>query len=128
MRCRVVAMATEAVLDPTLPISVADIEPQHAITDEPPYKLFSLIPNTPPVAFSPKTEVAIGRDKSACVLAFPESPHLSRVHCRIYTLGRDVFVHDHSSNGTFVNGKLMGKGCQRVLHDGDIIAALNPKQ
>jgi serine/threonine protein kinase len=79
------------------------------------------------VAFTPAKEVTIGRDASSCVLSFPEVAVLSRRHCRVFSLGRDVFVHDLSSNGTFLNGKLVGKDNKKVIRTGDVVAVVNPK-
>jgi len=39
--------------------------------------------------------------------------------------GFDVYIADHSSNGTFVNGELVGKGNKRAIVDGDTIAMTN---
>jgi serine/threonine protein kinase len=79
------------------------------------------------VTFTAATEVTIGRDNTTCTVSFPEVAVLSRRHCRVFTLGRDVFVHDHSSNGTFLNGKAIGKDNKKVLRTGDVIAVVNPK-
>ena len=116
-------------LPPTLEVnhSVSGGQPEGIV-----YRLESLHPDEEErkkrsIAFSPATDVAVGRDKVNCQLAFTDCPILSRVHCRIFSMGRDVFVHDFSSNGTHVNNKLMGKGNKKVLRAGDVITVVNPK-
>ena len=79
------------------------------------------------VSFTGSTDVTIGRDGGCCTLSFPEVAVLSRRHCRVFTLGRDVFVHDFSSNGTYLNGKVVGKDNKRVMRTGDVLAVVNPK-
>ena len=78
------------------------------------------------IHFNGSSEVAFGRDASHCQMTFPECGVLSRVHCKVFSLGRDVFLNDISSNGTFLNGKLLGKGKQKVLRSGDTICLVNP--
>jgi serine/threonine protein kinase len=76
--------------------------------------------------FTPMTDVSIGRDQSTCKLSFPECMLISRIHCKIFSLGRDVFVEDLSSNGTFINGKCVGKNNRKAIRNGDIISVMNP--
>lgn len=83
-------------------------------------------PEAARVTFTPATDVLIGREPT-CQLSFPDCQQISRLHCKIFSMGRDVFVMDTSSNGTYVNGALVGKGNRRLVRDGDLIAAINPK-
>ncbi|KAJ2400624.1 serine/threonine protein kinase [Coemansia sp. RSA 2559] len=82
----------------------------------------------------------IGRHKSCDVRI--QNPHISNRHCLIYRVeaecpsssssGRDgrrsgaangsrVYLEDTSTNGTYVNGKRVGKSNSIELHDGDEI-------
>lgn len=45
---------------------------------------------------------------------------ISRKHCDIYYLNRNLMLRDHSSNGTYVNGKLLLNG-EHVLTSGDVL-------
>jgi hypothetical protein len=96
------------------------------------YNLISLHPD--PVerkirslSFDPSTEVQIGRDKTVCQLHFEACVVLSRIHCGIYSIGRDVILHDQSINGTYINGIAIGKGNKQVLRAGDTVALLPPR-
>ena len=121
-------------LPPTLlPATLEDGESQtaHAIAAAAPptvvYALDCLEGKDRSATFTPMSDVSIGRDQSACQLFYPECGVISRVHCKIFSMGRDVFVHDLSSNGTFVNGKLVGKGNRKAIRRGDIISVMNPQ-
>ena len=50
------------------------------------------------------------------------SHRISRRHCDIARSGRHYFLTDHSSNGTFINGKQVPKGEPVLLRKGDRIA------
>eukprot|EP00388_Colpodella_angusta_P029984 GDKK01018239.1.p2 GENE.GDKK01018239.1~~GDKK01018239.1.p2 ORF type:complete len:137 (+),score=7.19 GDKK01018239.1:84-494(+) len=78
-------------------------------------------------SFDPSKDVSIGRDVDTCQIAFPDFATVSRVHCTIFSLGQDVFVTDVSSNGTFVNNKLVGKGNRRMLRKGDVLCVVPPQ-
>ena len=62
------------------------------------------------------------------------APHLhppavrSGEHCRISRSDedRDVYLYDLSSNGTYVNGVLVGKDSRKLLGHGDTITLLDP--
>lgn len=55
--------------------------------------------------------------------AIPDPSHrISRRHCDIARSGRHYFLTDHSSNGTFINGKQVPKGEPVLLRKGDRIA------
>ncbi|XP_060605794.1 serine/threonine-protein kinase Chk2-like [Ruditapes philippinarum] len=61
-----------------------------------------------------------GAKKHQCFQAY------SKVHFKISrqltTTGVHVFLEDMSSNGTFVNGEKVGKGCKQVINNNDEIA------
>ncbi|CUG06578.1 protein kinase, putative [Bodo saltans] len=78
--------------------------------------------------FNQKTDLTIGRDAHSCSLVFPDAATLSRVHCKFFCLGREVFLTDVSSNGTFLNGKVVGKNNQRALRTNDLVSLINPQQ
>ncbi|XP_023327885.1 serine/threonine-protein kinase Chk2 [Eurytemora carolleeae] len=54
---------------------------------------------------------------------------VSKVQCEIIKSGTEVFVRDHSSNGTWLNGKKIGKNNMRPLeHDSELcFSAVNKK-
>jgi hypothetical protein len=55
--------------------------------------------------------------------AIPDPSHrVSRRHCDIARSGRHFFLTDHSSNGTFINGRQVPKGEPVLLRKGDRIA------
>jgi serine/threonine protein kinase len=91
------------------------------------YQLVHTTTPTKSISFSAAIEVIVGRDPATCAISFPDVAVLSRQHCRVFTMGRDAFLHDNSSNGTFLNGKLIGKDNKHLLRNGDIIAVVNPK-
>ena len=51
-------------------------------------------------------------------------------HCKIISSSSDeersVFLYDLSSNGTYVNGKLVGKDSRLPLKGGDTVTLLDP--
>lgn len=56
--------------------------------------------------------------------------HISKIHFIITreiigTLGYVVFITDTSSNGTFLNGDKIGKGCRWILSNNDKIAVVS---
>eukprot|EP00698_Gefionella_okellyi_P019394 TRINITY_DN5941_c0_g1_i1.p2 TRINITY_DN5941_c0_g1~~TRINITY_DN5941_c0_g1_i1.p2 ORF type:complete len:318 (-),score=45.29 TRINITY_DN5941_c0_g1_i1:2245-3198(-) len=70
------------------------------------------------------TSIVVGRASSCSSLTrFPDSKHLSARHC-VFEVSEDgvVVVVDHSSNGTFVNGDLVGSGRTKHLSPGDEIS------
>lgn len=69
--------------------------------------------------------VRIGRD-GACSDVVLTSSAVSRLHCVLSVLGDEVFVHDHSFNGTFINGRRVGRGRCSILRPRDTISFLNP--
>ncbi|EPY32090.1 serine/threonine-protein kinase Chk2 [Strigomonas culicis] len=68
----------------------------------------------------------VGRD-AGCSDALLSGPGISRLHCILSVMGkREVCVHDKSSNGTFINGKKVGRGRCSMLGDGDVLSFVNP--
>jgi serine/threonine protein kinase len=78
-------------------------------------------------SFNQTTDLTIGRDPHTCTLVIPDAATLSRVHCKFFCLGREVFLTDVSSNGTFLNGKVVGKNNQRALRTNDLVSLMNPQ-
>lgn len=63
-------------------------------------------------------EIFIGRSAS-CHVCFPKDLAIvSRVHARVFRDGNRFILMDQSTNGTFVNGKLIKEA---ILRDGDIL-------
>ena len=90
------------------------------------FTLQSLDVRTASHSFDPSKDLSIGRAPETCQISFPECALVSRVHCTIFSLGQDVFVTDVSSNGTFVNNKVVGKGNRRMLRAGDVLCVVGP--
>ncbi|KAG5492991.1 hypothetical protein JKF63_01572 [Porcisia hertigi] len=67
----------------------------------------------------------VGRDPSCCDLVLSSSA-VSRLHCVLFVLGDDVFVHDKSFNGTFINGRRAQHGHFGALYPRDKLSFLNP--
>lgn len=56
--------------------------------------------------------------------------HISKIHFTITreiieTVGYVVFITDTSSNGTFLNGEKIGKGCRWILSNNDKISVVS---
>lgn len=78
-------------------------------------------------SFDPSAQLIVGRDANACNVVFgPECGMVSRVHCKLYSLGRDVLVQDWSSNGTYINSRPLGKSCTRRIQSGDTLCLIAP--
>lgn len=77
----------------------------------------------------------MGRKKSVCheLCLFSNVNAISNIHCRLY-LELDenqmyaVYLEDHSSNGTFLNGKKLGKGNKAKVRNEDVISLLPGKK
>ncbi|KAK7195770.1 protein kinase [Novymonas esmeraldas] len=67
----------------------------------------------------------IGRDPGCCDVVVPVNA-VSRLHCVLSVLGDEVFVHDNSFNGTYINGRRVGRGRCSLLHPHDTLSFLNP--
>eukprot|EP01113_Clastostelium_recurvatum_P019686 TRINITY_DN2323_c1_g2_i2.p1 TRINITY_DN2323_c1_g2~~TRINITY_DN2323_c1_g2_i2.p1 ORF type:complete len:544 (+),score=139.32 TRINITY_DN2323_c1_g2_i2:49-1632(+) len=96
-------------------------------------RLVSLNPVYPNIDLY-EDEVILGRSGSTCKMTY-EDPTISGRHCRIYRdptpitskTGNVVFVVDMSTNGTFINGELLGRGKKLLLQNG-VDVALTPKK
>lgn len=105
------------------------------VSDSPPQPLFSSSSpgNEAHAAGSPASVsfrlegVRFGRDPSCCDIIIP-SAGISRLHTVLSVVGEDVCVHDKSHNGTFINGRLVGRGRCAILRDGGIVSFVNPIQ
>ncbi|KAK0213372.1 kinase-like domain-containing protein [Desarmillaria ectypa] len=67
------------------------------------------------------TLIRIGRHPQANDFVLP-GQRISNQHCEILWEDKSVVLEDMSSNGTWINGELVGKGKRKLLHDGDQIA------
>jgi serine/threonine protein kinase len=101
-------------------------------THSPRVLLFELVPlsGSPSSALSGSLKfgvegLRIGRDPSCSDLVL-NSAAVSRLHCVLSVLGGEVFVHDNSFNGTFINGRRVGRGRCSMLHPRDTISFMNP--
>ncbi|KAJ3100096.1 Checkpoint kinase 2 [Physocladia obscura] len=63
--------------------------------------------------------ITIGRGPECNVVV--ENAGVSGVQCKVYWDGEKAILEDFSSNGTFVNKKIVGRGKQKILEDGDVI-------
>jgi hypothetical protein len=52
---------------------------------------------------------------------------VSREHCRIVRTASEVYLEDHSSNGTYVNFEKIGKDNKRILKNHDQISLVVPE-
>ena len=72
--------------------------------------------------------MTIGRSEK-CTVPFKANAHLSGTHC---TIQRDTavgltFITDNSTNGTFLNGVMLGKANKSILKPMDEVALLHTK-
>ena len=113
------------------------------VTQSPPVRVpESRIPNPPPPpvgagSAAPATAVAggqasqketllIGRDP-ACDIALPYQ-NVSRIHARFIRRGGRFYIEDNNStNGTFVNGTRIYRGCEIAAKDDVYIASIRLK-
>ncbi|KAG7442596.1 kinase-like protein [Guyanagaster necrorhizus] len=65
--------------------------------------------------------ITIGRHPQKNHFVLP-GQRISNQHCEILWEDKSVVVKDMSSNGTWINEQLLGKGKSQLLHDGDLIA------
>mmetsp|Transcript_162405 Transcript_162405/g.311786 ORF Transcript_162405/g.311786 Transcript_162405/m.311786 type:complete len:591 (+) Transcript_162405:19-1791(+) len=65
-------------------------------------------------------EHTLGRSEGCHIVVKDE--RISCIHCRLFVDNGKAFLEDFSSNGTFVNERVVGKCVRRQLHDGDCIA------
>eukprot|EP01129_Flabellula_baltica_P004426 TRINITY_DN1534_c0_g2_i4.p1 TRINITY_DN1534_c0_g2~~TRINITY_DN1534_c0_g2_i4.p1 ORF type:complete len:426 (-),score=88.78 TRINITY_DN1534_c0_g2_i4:13-1290(-) len=69
-----------------------------------------------------KDETSLGRSSASDFKIAHGS--ISGCHCKIVRSGSNFYVFDTSSNGTYVNDHIIGKGLRRPLTDGSIIHLL----
>jgi hypothetical protein len=70
------------------------------------------------------TEVSIGRRES-CQVQYSDIT-VSAKHCTLFYEAQSWWLEDLSSNGTYVNNTLVGKGKHVRIADGDTISLLKP--
>lgn len=93
---------TTAIEDINLPIEKSDMAGQEEIWGE-----LDLLIRDKEISSTKISdeEIIIGRDPTHSTLIISE-PTVSKVHCRIYFKGNNVYIKDNdSTNGTFINGK-----------------------
>ncbi|KAK0240914.1 kinase-like domain-containing protein [Armillaria nabsnona] len=71
------------------------------------------------------TLITIGRHPQTNHFVLP-GQRISNNHCEILWEDKSAVLTDLSSNGTWINGELVGKGNKRILHDGNQIAFGSP--
>lgn len=63
------------------------------------------------------------KDSAADIQVFTADPSMSRNHIRLIRRRHNISVMDNESNtGTFVNGRLLARGEQVHLRDGDVLS------
>eukprot|EP01006_Ploeotia_vitrea_P035809 TRINITY_DN65938_c7_g4_i1.p1 TRINITY_DN65938_c7_g4~~TRINITY_DN65938_c7_g4_i1.p1 ORF type:complete len:704 (+),score=104.16 TRINITY_DN65938_c7_g4_i1:34-2145(+) len=86
--------------------------------------LVSVVPKFKEVCFGPAQSIVFGRNKDSSVVF--QDARISGKHCKMYFEGVNVYAHDFSSNGTFVNGTKLGQGKRAELKPGDEISLALP--
>eukprot|EP00668_Euglena_longa_P012090 GGOE01014517.1.p1 GENE.GGOE01014517.1~~GGOE01014517.1.p1 ORF type:complete len:625 (+),score=224.43 GGOE01014517.1:27-1901(+) len=76
------------------------------------------------IDLSGQVNVSIGRKADNTVVI--EDPRISGYHCKVYLEGNDLFLHDLSTNGTWVNDVKLGKGNRIALTGGEEIRLALP--
>mmetsp|Transcript_20477 Transcript_20477/g.78507 ORF Transcript_20477/g.78507 Transcript_20477/m.78507 type:complete len:517 (+) Transcript_20477:182-1732(+) len=113
-------------------LSLEPIAPEEDVARPKPWgRLVSLNPDVQHYLLV-EDETTLGRAKM-CSLTLADS-HVSARHCKIVRErggegdghGTLAFIHDTSSNGTFLNKEKITKGEQRMLRDKDIISLVHP--
>ena len=61
--------------------------------------------------------VTVGRDADFVI----EHPLISPLQCSVVLLAGEVLLHDWSTSGTYVDGKLVGSGCTCTLISGSVV-------
>ena len=77
-----------------------------------------------------ETVTSIGRCPTNALIIPRAHQYVSREHCRIRSNLPEtdvVVLEDLSPNGTYINGKRVGKGYSKVLKCGDVIELAKPK-
>lgn len=101
-----------------------DTEPEAEFPDGCWGKLVSLSPEQHGDVFLRGEEQSLGRHAS-CSVVF-SSQHLSGVHCKITRVKDVTMVTDLSTNGTYLNGTLIGKGTMKLMSNLDELSLLMP--
>lgn len=91
-------------------------------------RLVSLVPDYGHVDLVTE-ELTVGRNRRECTVTFTDL-RISARHCRLFRSSSDIpkgtsneiFLEDLSSNGTFLNGKKLGKGKRGQVKNGDEIS------
>jgi serine/threonine-protein kinase Chk2 len=52
---------------------------------------------------------------------------ISKIHCKIVKAAPEVYLEDHSFNGTYVNSEKIGRGNRRILRNYDQISLVKPQ-
>ena len=69
---------------------------------------------------------AAGRDGRQCMIAFPNSPHVSGKHCSLRLSGQNLIVQDlGSSNGTFIGGQKIQPYTDVIVPEGAVLSLGN---
>jgi hypothetical protein len=74
------------------------------------------------ITLNDETTVLGSLESEADHVIFCPSRRISRRHCSLLKSGKHYFLSDHSTNGTFVNGRPVPKGQPVLLHAGDQIS------
>ncbi|KAJ4459574.1 putative Serine/threonine-protein kinase Chk2 [Paratrimastix pyriformis] len=110
----------------------SDPSPSSPTKPKPWGKFVSLNPDFPHVELIER-DITFGRRPDCTVVI--EDMRISSKHCQLIleqdgSPGSQVFIRDLSwsdgSNGTFVNGKKLGRGNQTMLYNGDQVSLLKP--
>ena len=71
------------------------------------------------VALAPGESVLAGLEPSRCALILNEDAKVSRIHCELRWDGRQTYVKDLSSNGTyFADGRRLDRGVDYPINLG----------
>ena len=67
--------------------------------------------------------VPIGKSSSVSQIIFDDDTYISRKHCELFfdSISKAFYILDCSTNGTWVNGRLIDKGVIYMLNMGDIV-------
>eukprot|EP01105_Mastigella_eilhardi_P000270 TRINITY_DN1036_c0_g1_i2.p1 TRINITY_DN1036_c0_g1~~TRINITY_DN1036_c0_g1_i2.p1 ORF type:complete len:722 (+),score=170.38 TRINITY_DN1036_c0_g1_i2:91-2256(+) len=95
-------------------------------------KLVSLAGRYSNITLSGTDEILLGRSPAKCKYVF-EEPSVSEVHCALSMMTvcdtlSSVVVEDRSSNGTWVNGDVVGRGNRKLLRHRDELSLAPPQK
>lgn len=106
-------------------------------------RLLSLSVGVPHIELRPNGTVVdglankhtFGRSKKKCDYLFDDQ-RISSMHCWVYTqdipvgggMSTIVYIVDQSANGSFVNGRRLGRGVRHALCDGDELSLIKPEE